>query len=122
MAVEDVFGQNRHLWVRPREKGGKRHTMPCHRNLEEYLIAYLDGGDLRGDPKGSLFPTIGRGTGRLTRTVLPQANACAMIVRRAAASHPERTHCRCRSHGHNRAGIRYSRAYAGSQILEFAGS
>jgi site-specific recombinase XerD len=86
MAVEDVFTQNRRLWVRLREKGGKRHAMPCHHNLEEYLIAYLDGAGLRGDPKGPLFRTIGRGTGKLTRTVLPQANAYAMIGRRAAAA------------------------------------
>jgi site-specific recombinase XerC len=81
MAVEDVFTQNRRLWVRLREKGGKRHAMPCHHNLEEYLSAYLDGATLRDDPKGPLFRTIGRGTGVLTRTVLPQANAYAMIRR-----------------------------------------
>ena len=52
MAVEDVFTQNRRLWVRLREKGGKRHAMPCHHNLEEYLIAYLDGVGLRDDPRG----------------------------------------------------------------------
>jgi integrase len=33
-----------------------------------------------------LFLTIGRGTRKLTRTELPQANACAMIRRRAAAA------------------------------------
>ena len=86
MAVEDVYTQNRRLWVRLREKGGKRHSMPCHHNLEEYLTAYLDGAGLRDDPKGPLFRTIGRGTGKLTRTVLPQANAYAMIGRRAAAA------------------------------------
>jgi hypothetical protein len=48
--------------------------------------AYLDGAGLRGDPKGPLFRTIGRGTNRLTRAVLPQANAYAMIGRRAAAA------------------------------------
>jgi site-specific recombinase XerD len=86
MTVEDVFTQNRRLWVRLREKGGKRHAMPCHHNLEEYLTAYLDGAGLRADPKGPLFRTIGRGTRQLTRTVLPQANAYAMIRRRAAAA------------------------------------
>src|ERR1700737_1952782 len=86
MAVEDVYTQNRRLWVRLCEKGGKRHAMPCHHNLEEYLTRYLDGTELRGDPKGPLFRTIGRGTGKLTRTVLPQANAYAMIRRRAAAA------------------------------------
>ena len=86
MAVEDVYTQNRRLWVRLREKGGKRHAMPCHHNLEEYLTAYLDGAGLSDDPKGPLFRTIGRGTSKLTRTVLPQANAYAMIRRRAAAA------------------------------------
>jgi integrase len=86
MTVEDVYTQNRRLWVRLREKGGKRHTMPCHHNLEEYLIAYLDGAGLCDDPKGPLFRTIGRGTAKLTRTVLPQANAYAMIRWRPAAA------------------------------------
>jgi integrase len=67
-------------------EGRQAHAMPCHHNLEEYLTAYLDGTELRGDPKGPLFRTIGRGTGRLTRTTLPQANAYAMIRRRAAAA------------------------------------
>jgi hypothetical protein len=40
----------------------------------------------RGDPKGPLFHTIGRGPGQLTRNVLPQANAYAMIGRHAAAT------------------------------------
>src|SRR3546814_10330312 len=43
MRVEDVFMQNRRLWVRLHEKGGKRHEMPCHHNLEDYLSAYIDG-------------------------------------------------------------------------------
>lgn len=86
MKVEDVYVQNRRLWVRLHEKGGKRHEMPCHHNLEAYLHAYIDGCGLGGDPKGPLFRTIGRGTGKLTATPLPQANAYAMIRRRAAAA------------------------------------
>jgi site-specific recombinase XerD len=87
MKVEDVFTQNRRLWVRLREKGGKQHAMPCHHNLEAYLTAYIDGAGLASDPKGPLFRTIGRDKGRpLTRTHLPQANAYAMIGRRAAAA------------------------------------
>ena len=73
MAVEDVYTQNRRLWVRLREKGGKQHALPCHHRLEEYLVAYLDGVGLRDDPKAPLFRTIGRGTDKLTRTVLPQS-------------------------------------------------
>ena len=86
MRVEDVFVQNRRLWVRLHEKGGKRHAMPCHHMLEAYLHAYLEGTGIAGDPKGPLFRTIGRKTRQLTRTALPQANAYAMIQRRAAAA------------------------------------
>lgn len=84
--VEDVFVQNRRLWVRLHEKGGKRHEMPCHHNLEEYLHAYLEGCDLAGDRKGPLFRTVARGTGQLSRTPLPQANAYQMVRRRASAA------------------------------------
>lgn len=86
MKVEDVFTQGRRLWVRLHEKGGKRHEMPCHHNLEAYLHAYIDGCGLASDPKGPLFRTIGRGTGHLTTTLLPQANAYQMVARRAAAA------------------------------------
>lgn len=70
----------------PREKGGKRHEMPCHHSLDEYLHAYLDGTGIADDHKGPLFRTIGRGTGRLTRTPLAQASAYAMVRRRATAA------------------------------------
>jgi integrase/recombinase XerC len=86
MRVEDVYVQNRRLWVRLHEKGGKRHDMPCHHNLEEYLTAYLDGCDLCEDRKGPLFRTLGRGTRQLSATPLPQANAFAMVRRRATAA------------------------------------
>ncbi len=75
MKVEDVYVQNRRLWVRLHEKGGKRHEMPCHHSLEAYLDAYIDGCALRGDPKGPLFRTIARGRAVLTSTPLPQAGA-----------------------------------------------
>ncbi|GAA3277707.1 hypothetical protein GCM10020258_59700 [Sphingomonas yabuuchiae] len=70
--VEDVFVQNRRLWVRLHEKGGKRHEMPCHHNLEEYLTAYIDGCGLRDDRKGPLFRTIRRGTRQLSDTPCPR--------------------------------------------------
>jgi site-specific recombinase XerC len=62
MKVGDVFPQDRRLWVRLREKGGRRHEMPCHHNLETYLHAYIDGTGISEDPKGPLFRTIGRTT------------------------------------------------------------
>jgi site-specific recombinase XerC len=79
LVFEDVSTPNHCLWVRLREKGGKRHDMPCHHDLEECLTAYLDGAKLRSDPSG-------RGTGRLTRTVPHAGERYAMIRRRAAAA------------------------------------
>jgi len=84
--VEDYFPLKKRWWLGLREKGGKRHEMPCHHNLETYLTAYIDGTGIADDPKGPLFRTIGRGTHELPRTPLPQANAYMMIKRRAAAA------------------------------------
>ena len=86
MRVDDVYVQHRRLWVRLREKGGKCHEMPCHHTLEEYLHAYLNGVGISEDGKGPLFRTIRRGTGQLSNTALPQANAFAMVRRRALAA------------------------------------
>lgn len=86
MKVEDVFVQNRRLWVRLHEKGGKQHAMPCHHNLETYLHAYLDAVGLAGDPRGPLFRTIARGTGQLSGHAMRQGDAHAMIRRRAATA------------------------------------
>lgn len=83
MQVEDVYSQNRRLWVRLHEKGGKQHAMPCHHNLEAYLHEYIDGAGLASEPKALLFQTYSRATGQLTGNPLPQANAYAMIQRRA---------------------------------------
>jgi integrase/recombinase XerC len=52
MKVEDVFTQNRRLWVRLRKKGGKPHAMPCHHNLETYLTAYIEGAASSRIPRG----------------------------------------------------------------------
>lgn len=84
MRAEDVYVQDRRLWVRLNEKGGKRHEMPCHHNLEEYLHAYIDGCDLNADRKAPLFQTIKRGTGKLSGNAMPQASAWMMVRRRAA--------------------------------------
>ncbi len=85
-ALTDVYTQNRRLWVRLHEKGGKQHAMPCHHNLETYLHEYVDGAGLASDPKALLFQTYSRATGQLTGNPLPQANAYAMIQRRARAA------------------------------------
>ena len=86
MEVRDVYVQNRRLWVRLHEKGGKRHEMPCHHSLEAMLDDYMEAGGLRDHPRSPLFRTIGRGTGALSESPLPQANAYGMIQRRAKAA------------------------------------
>ena len=52
-------------------------------DVEEYLLAYIDGCGLCEDRKGPLFRTIGRKTKRLSGTPLPQPNAFAMVRWRA---------------------------------------
>jgi site-specific recombinase XerD len=86
MKVGDVFVQRRRLWVRLHEKGGKDHDMPCHHNLEEYLLAYIDGCCLRADLKGPLFRTIPNRNGELTRNTMTQSDAYRVIRRRALAA------------------------------------
>ena len=86
MRVEDVCVQNKRMWVRLLEKGGKRHEMPCHHTLEAYLHAYLEGAGIGSEAKSPLFRTIQRGTARLSATALPQANAYSMVRRRAIAA------------------------------------
>lgn len=86
MRVEDVYMQDRRLWVRLHEKGGKRHEMPCHHNLETYLHEYIGQLGLAAKPKSPLFRTISRKTKRLSETPLSQAEAYQMIARRAEAA------------------------------------
>ena len=42
MRVEDYYPKGKRWWVRLHEKGGKRHEMPAHHNLEAYLDAYIE--------------------------------------------------------------------------------
>ena len=86
MKVEDAYVLNRRLWVRLHEKGGKRHEMPCHHSLEIYLHAYIVELGLADKPKAPLFRTISRVTKQLSETKLAQAEAYAMVARRAAAA------------------------------------
>jgi site-specific recombinase XerD len=85
MTVEDVYVENRRYWLRLMEKGGKHHRMPCHHKLDEYLHAYLEASGLGTDRTAPLFPTMQRRGQKLifTRTPLAQANAHAIIRKRA---------------------------------------
>jgi site-specific recombinase XerC len=77
MTVEDVYWQHRHLWVRPHEKGGKEHSMPCHYNLETYLQDYIEAIGLAGDREGPLFRTHRRSYGSSNDPIRRVAHAPA---------------------------------------------
>lgn len=83
MRVEDVYTQGRRTWVRLHEKGGKRHEMPCHHKLDEYLHAYIVAAGIEGDRKGWLFRTTEGRSGVLTDRPMSQSDVYRMIRRRA---------------------------------------
>jgi site-specific recombinase XerD len=84
MRVEDVYVQGRRTWVRLHEKGGKRHEMPCHHLLEQYLNEYRDAAEVSFDSKAALFRSFLRRSGKLTERAISQPDAYRMIQRRAA--------------------------------------
>jgi integrase/recombinase XerD len=84
MRGEDYYPQGKRWWVRLHEKGGKRHEMPAHHNLEAYLDAYIETADIRGDSKGPLFRSAAGRTGTLTENRMNRVDAWRMIQRRAA--------------------------------------
>src|SRR5262249_47793096 len=83
MRVEDYYTQGRRFWVRLHEKGGKRHEMPCHHNLDTYLAAYIDAAGIGADKKGPLFRTAVGKTHVLTDKPMAQVDVYRMIRRRA---------------------------------------
>lgn len=85
MLVEDIYVQGRRLRARLHEKGGKLHDMPVNHNLEEWLVAYLDGCGLMDSPRAPLFQTIKRGTGKLSGRPMLQSDVHDMVRRRACA-------------------------------------
>jgi integrase len=81
MDVEDYYVQGRRWWVRLHEKGGRRHEMPTHHNLAEYLAAGI--GKEKGTP---LFRTARGKTQQLTERRMSHPEVYLMIRRCAAAA------------------------------------
>jgi site-specific recombinase XerD len=84
MRVEDYYPLDKRWWVRLHEKGGKRHEMPAHHNLEAYLDAYIDAAGIREEKKTPLFRSAAGRTGTLTLIVMNRVDAWRMVQRRAA--------------------------------------
>lgn len=87
MKVKDYYPVGKRWWVRLHEKGGKRHEMPAHHTLEQYLDEYLDAAGIRDQPKTPLFRTFSGGRKHvLTENPMMQTYGWQMIQRRAAAA------------------------------------
>ncbi len=84
MRVEDYYPKGKRWWVRLHEKGGKRHEMPAHHNLEAYLDSYIEAAGLRDGGKAPLFRSAAGRTRTLTEKPMNRVDAWRMIQRRAA--------------------------------------
>ena len=84
MRVDDYYPEGKRWWVRLHEKGGKRHEMPAHHNLEAYLDAYITAAGIREDGKTPLFRSAAGRTDKLTDKPMHRTDAYRMIQRRAA--------------------------------------
>jgi site-specific recombinase XerD len=84
MRVEDYYPKGKRWWVRLHEKGGKRHEMPAHHNLEAYLDKYIERAGISDDTKAPLFRSAAGRTGTLTDKPMNRVDAWRMIQRRAA--------------------------------------
>jgi integrase len=93
MRVEDYYQNGKRWWVRLHEKGGKRHEVPAHHNLEAYLDAYLCAAAIERDAKGPLFRTADKAR-RLTCRAMTENAVLRMVKRRARfARLPDTTCC-----------------------------
>jgi integrase/recombinase XerD len=93
MKVGDYFQHRKRWWLRLHEKGGKRHEVPCHPSLEEYLNGWIAAAGISRDKKGPLFRTMGKGD-RLGEQAMSRFDVLHMIKRRAeAAGLPYSTCC-----------------------------
>jgi site-specific recombinase XerD len=86
MRVEDYYPQGKRWWVRLHEKGGKRHEMPAHHNLEAYLDGYIKAAGIGDTHKSPLFRSAFGRTEQLTERPMHRVDAWHMVQRRADAA------------------------------------
>jgi integrase/recombinase XerD len=93
MTVGDLFQHRKQLWLRLHEKGGKRHEVPCHPELEVYLMNWIRAAGLARDKKSPLFRRIVKSE-LLGDKAMSRFDVFHMIKRRAkAAALPYSTCC-----------------------------
>jgi hypothetical protein len=76
MRVEDYYPGGKRWWVRLHEKGGKRHEMPAHHKLEQFLDEYLAAAGIRENGKTP--------SSVLTDKPMNRVDAYRMVRRRTA--------------------------------------
>jgi site-specific recombinase XerD len=84
MRVEDYYASGKRWWLRLHEKGGKRHEMPAHHKLEQFLDEYLAAAGIREEGKTPLFRSAAGRTGMLTDRPMHRVDAYQMVRRRTA--------------------------------------
>jgi site-specific recombinase XerD len=84
MRVENYLPNGKRWWVRLHEKGGKRHEMPSHPKLEQFLDEYLDAAGIWDGGKAPLFRSAAGRTGMLTDRPMHRVDAYQMVPRRTA--------------------------------------
>jgi site-specific recombinase XerD len=84
MRVEDYFPNGKRWWVRLQEKGGKRHEMPAHHKLEQFIDEYLAAAAIGNHDKTPLFRSAAGRTGILTERPIHRVDAYEMVRRRTA--------------------------------------
>jgi integrase/recombinase XerD len=82
MNVEDYYPQGKRFWLRLHEKGGKRHDVPAHHNVEAYLDAYIAAAGISHEKRTPLFRSLDRRR-RLTDRRMHRCEVLSMIKRRA---------------------------------------
>lgn len=86
MQVHDYYPQGKRWWVRFREKGGKRHEMPVHCELEQYLNSYLNAAAIGSEKVTPLFRSIRGRSGALKHNGMTRVDVYRMVRRRALAA------------------------------------
>jgi site-specific recombinase XerD len=84
MQVEDYFANGKRWWLRLHEKGGKRHEMPAHHKLEQFLDDYVDAAGIRDGGRTPLFRSALGRTGILSDRPMHRVDAYQMVRRRTA--------------------------------------
>jgi integrase len=82
LRVGDYFENEKRQWLRLHEKGGKRHEVPCHHSLVQYLEDWITAASIGHDKKGWLFSSIRKGD-KLTNHRMDTNDVLRMIKQRA---------------------------------------